>query len=49
MRTLPGTATITGVGFFDKSHGQGGGAPNGIELYQVVSFSSTSRRTGAPA
>jgi hypothetical protein len=49
MRTLTGTATIMGVGFFDKSHGQGGGAPNGIELHPVLSFSSTSCRTGAAA
>ena len=47
MRTLTGTATITGVGFFDKSHGQGGGAPNGIELHPVLRFSSTTCRTGA--
>jgi hypothetical protein len=47
MRKLTGTATITGVGFFDKSHGQGGGADNGIELHPVSSFASTSCRTGA--
>jgi hypothetical protein len=49
MRTLTGTATITGVGFFDKRHGQGGGAGNGIELHPVLRFSSTTCRAGAPA
>ena len=28
--------TITGVGFFDKLHGQRGVAPNGIELHPVL-------------
>ena len=46
MRKLTGTATITGVGFFDKSHGQGGGADNGIELHPVIGFTS---RTAALA
>jgi hypothetical protein len=46
---VTGTATITCVGFFDKSHGQGGGAPNGIELHPVLSFSSTACRTGVSA
>jgi hypothetical protein len=40
--TLQGKATISGVGFFDLVHGQGGVAPNGIELHPVLSFSSTS-------
>jgi hypothetical protein len=35
---LRGTATITGVGFFDYVHGQTGVAPNGIELHPVLSF-----------
>ena len=30
----------TGVGFFDRIHGQTGVAPNGIELHPVVSFSA---------
>jgi hypothetical protein len=30
---LRGTATITGVGFFDYQHGQTGVAPNAIELH----------------
>ena len=40
FRKLSGTATISGVGFFDQIHGQTGVAPNGIELHPVVSFSS---------
>jgi hypothetical protein len=47
MRWLTGTATITGVGFFNKSHRQGGGANNGIELHPVLGFASTSCRTGS--
>ena len=39
-RTLTGTATLTGVGYFDPIHGQDGVAPNGIELHPVLSFSS---------
>jgi hypothetical protein len=35
---LKGTATMTGVGFFDKIHGQKGRAPNGIELHPILSF-----------
>jgi len=46
MRKLTGTATIAGVGFFDKSHGQGGGADNGIELHPVTTFASTNCRAG---
>jgi hypothetical protein len=29
-------ATVTGVGFFDKLHGQTGVAPNGIELHPLI-------------
>jgi hypothetical protein len=36
---LNGTATITGVGFFDESHGQTGASPNGIELHPALSYS----------
>jgi hypothetical protein len=36
---LNGTATVTGVGFFDFLHGQRGVAPNGIELHPVIGFS----------
>jgi hypothetical protein len=41
FRTLRGTATITGVGFFDAVHGQRGVASNGIELHPVLAFSGT--------
>jgi len=37
-RRITGTATVTGVGFFDVPHGQRGVAPNGIELHPVVGF-----------
>jgi hypothetical protein len=40
--TLSGKATITGVGFFDAIHGQGGVAQNGIELHPVITFASSS-------
>jgi hypothetical protein len=33
---LHGSATITGVGFFDNPHEQTGGAPNGVELHPVI-------------
>lgn len=32
------TVTVTGVGFFDRLHGQSGVAPNGIELHPVLSI-----------
>jgi hypothetical protein len=35
---LRGTATITGIGFFDYPHGQTGVAPNAIELHPVLAF-----------
>src|SRR4051794_16549339 len=38
FRRLGGTATISGVGFFDQIHGQTGVAPNGVELHPVVGF-----------
>jgi hypothetical protein len=38
---LKGTASITGVGFFDKNHNQFGRAPNAIELHPALSFTST--------
>jgi hypothetical protein len=38
---LRGTATITGVGFFDYDHGQSGVAPNAIELHPVLGFRGT--------
>ena len=39
--TCAGSATLTGVGFFDIPHGQTGVAPNAIELHPVLKFSST--------
>ena len=38
MRSLknPVKATIRGIGFFDKIHGQTGVAPNGIEIHPVL-------------
>jgi hypothetical protein len=35
---LKGSATITGVGYFDAVHGQIGVSPNGIELHPVLSY-----------
>ncbi len=32
------TVTVTGVGFFDRLHGQSGVAPNGIELHPILSI-----------
>jgi hypothetical protein len=48
FRKLSGTATVTGVGFFDQIHGQTGVAPNGIELHPVVGFSGRCGRAPAP-
>jgi len=45
---LTGTATITGVGFFDFLHGQTGVAPNGIELHPVIGFTLLSGGAVAP-
>jgi hypothetical protein len=42
FRSLHGTATIDGVGFFDAMHGQRGIAPNGIELHPVTRFRAAS-------
>jgi hypothetical protein len=41
--TLTGTATITGVAFYDMLHGQRGVAPNGIELHPLLSFKARTR------
>jgi hypothetical protein len=43
-RHISGTATVTGVGFFDFKHGQTGVAPNAIELHPVLRFAATSCR-----
>jgi hypothetical protein len=40
FQQLSGTATINGVGFFDRPHATGH-APDGIELHPVLFFSST--------
>jgi len=44
FRRLQGQGTITGVGFWDKPHGQRGVAPNAVELHPVVAFHSTNCR-----
>jgi hypothetical protein len=41
FRALHGSATITGVGFFDFKHHQRGVAPNAIELHPVVGFKAS--------
>jgi len=46
--SIAGTATITGVGFFDRVHGQTGVAPNGIELHPALSFASADCRRISP-
>jgi hypothetical protein len=46
FRRLLGTATITGVGFFDRKHKQIGLADNGIELHPVLTFRSSNCRGG---
>lgn len=38
MTTVGLKATITGVGFFDSSHGQTGVAPNAIELHPIFTI-----------
>jgi hypothetical protein len=43
FRLLTGTATITGVAFFDLLHGQRGVAPNGIELHPVLGLRMRTR------
>ena len=40
FKTAAVTVTVTGVGFFDRVHGQRGVAPNGIELHPVLSISA---------
>jgi hypothetical protein len=37
--TAATTVTVTGVGFFDRVHGQRGVAPNGIELHPLLAIS----------
>jgi hypothetical protein len=38
LTPMHGSAQITGVGFFDRLHGQDGVAPNAIELHPVLDF-----------
>jgi len=45
---LQGSATITGVGFFDFNHGQTGVAPNAIELHPVLRFQARSCAPSRP-
>ena len=40
FQNLKGSATITGVGFFDRPYGDGH-ALHGIELHPALSFKST--------
>jgi hypothetical protein len=47
FQSLSGTATITGVGFFDVLHGQSGVAPNGVELHPVLRIDQVTCR-GTP-
>jgi hypothetical protein len=44
---LTGNVVIRGVGFWDRAQGQPGVAPNGLELYPVLSFQG-SCAAGAP-
>ena len=44
---LNGSATITGVGFFDESHGQTGASPNGIEIHPVLSYRGSCSKAGS--
>lgn len=50
FKDLSGAATITGVGFFDRIHGENrpiGRAPNGIELHPVIGFSDAGCSRGS--
>lgn len=44
-RRVVGTATVVGVGFWDRRHGQFGVARNAVELHPVLAFQPTSCRT----
>jgi hypothetical protein len=37
-RTKPGIYRVKGIAFFDKVHGQKGGAKNGIEIHPILSI-----------
>lgn len=38
FQTVSVAVTVTGIGFFDRLHGQTGVAPNGIELHPVLNI-----------
>jgi len=44
-----GCATLTGVFFFDRVHGQLGVAPNGAELHPVLNFENVSSQNCSSA
>ena len=46
--SINGSASVTGVGFFDVLHGQTGVAPNGIELHPVIGFTALSSGAASP-
>jgi hypothetical protein len=48
QRRIVGSATLTGVGFWDHRHGQYGVARNGIELHPLLDFHSTGCRRARP-
>jgi hypothetical protein len=43
QRRIVGTGTVTGVGFWDRRHGQYGVARNGVELHPLLGFQSHGR------
>jgi endonuclease YncB( thermonuclease family) len=49
FKSLSGTATFVGVGFFDFKHGQTGVAPNAIELHPVLSFTTGTTAVSTPS
>ena len=49
FKSLSGTATFVGVGFFDFKHGQTGVAPNAIELHPIVSFATSTTVVSTPS
>jgi hypothetical protein len=42
------SVTVTGVGFFDRIHGQRGVAPNGIELHPITAITFTAAKLKLP-
>jgi hypothetical protein len=41
MAVDPTPVKVTGVGFFDRVHGQNGVAPNGVELHPLLNIEFT--------